>query len=615
MEQDEFKKLFDETKSTDDNSPDEEWDAIMNKWEEYRNDIISEDGLPIEKWFSYTKNDLTGEIVNNETIIKFICSRRTNKDANNLCLRGFNFFGSAIAHDQNVFVLTSKNGKDEIEFYNGFAKDETSYDKVKEYYVHRVCPLLKNAINASDNLDNIYAFFNSDEYKIFKRSKFFEGLFILESLRATSEVKNSLAWITAPNNIKAIEDLLFTEDERKLANVEKMCFMERNHRVYDRALKWSEVNQDDKSSLMWLNKLLWTISNVDGLFTDFLNPNLIFSGAPATGKTYTVETQIKMLHKIDSDSFPNNPSPKFTQFHPSYTYQDFIEGIKPSGFDSIGNLKLEIMNGSFKQFCIDVKNNNEKMWDEITESGNNPPNKDDPNSLAIWPHYYYVVDEINRGNLANIFGETFTLLEYRDYDFSKNYKESNNSLVETALSNVIRNLDKKDKERLAYKEIADNSVLFGIPFNIHFVGMMNDVDRSIDAFDLAFRRRFKWNPTYCDYKVIKEKCGLKAEDIDKYVKSCRLLNYQITGDERDKPDSTKKYDSQNLGITFQIGHGYFLKIKNISPTQGLKKKKEVLFDNYLMGTLREYLVQNIGEGKAAEEFLKQIKENFTKDDV
>ena len=188
------------------------------------------------------------------------------------------------------------------------------------------------------------------------------------------------------------------------------------------------------------------------------------------------------------------------------------------------------------------------------------------------------------------------------------YNESNNSLVETALSNVISNIKNDD---LIYKRINDKSVVFGIPFNIHFIGMMNDVDRSIDAFDLAFRRRFKWNPTYCDYDVIENECKLKENEAKNYVDSCKLLNYLITGDERDKPSKdVKSSDSQKLGITFQIGHGYFLKIRTINPTKSLNKRKEILFDNYLLGTLKEYLIQNIGEGKATEDFLEKMKKSF-----
>ncbi len=601
MEQEGFKVIFDAYDSDGFNN--DELNAVMAKWKVYRDKITGEDGLPIECWLSVTE-DTNGNPVSNDTIVKFICSQRKTTISDDLSHRGFSLFGSAMMHDQKNIVLKSKKddgGK--VEYYNGFESDKIDKASVADSYKKMIVPLLKKAI-ACKTKDDVFKFFGSKEYKPFKGCKFFEGLFILESLRDECSYKNAFAWITAPDRIETLEELFNLQGNGK-------CFMERNYDVYQTALKWAgfdSSNIPDKNALLKLNRLIYNLTSQDNLFTDFLNPNLIFSGAPATGKTYTVETRIKELQSIDIDAFPNDPSPKFTQFHPSYTYQDFIEGIKPSGLDSNGNLKLEVMNGSFKQFCIDVRKKNEEMWNEITESGKSKPDKDNPNTLDNWPHYYYVVDEINRGNLSNIFGETFTLLEYRDYDFSSEYNESNNSLVETALSNVISNIKNDD---LIYKRINDKSVVFGIPFNIHFIGMMNDVDRSIDAFDLAFRRRFKWNPTYCDYDVIENECKLKENEAKNYVDSCKLLNYLITGDERDKPSKdVKSSDSQKLGITFQIGHGYFLKIRTINPTKSLNKRKEILFDNYLLGTLKEYLIQNIGEGKATEDFLEKMKKSF-----
>ncbi|MBR1723999.1 MAG: hypothetical protein IJ723_03145, partial [Ruminococcus sp.] len=185
---------------------------------------------------------------------------------------------------------------------------------------------------------------------------------------------------------------------------------------------------------------------------------------------------------------------------------------------------------------------------------------------------------------------------------------------------VVAKQNEAKKAELAYKLIksADGDrVVFGIPFNIHFIGMMNDVDRSIDAFDLAFRRRFKWEATYCDYNVIKANCGLKEDAANAFVESCKLLNYYITGEVRDKDDKPNNADSkksQNLGMTYQIGHGYFLNITKIYPNskKTLKTRKTVLFDNYLKGTIKEYIVQNHGEGPKTDKIIEGIREEFLK---
>ena len=350
----------------------------------------------------------------------------------------------------------------------------------------------------------------------------------------------------------------------------------------------------------------------------FTNMNIILHGAPGTGKTFSVAREIDHCRIIDNDKY-GRLEPVFIQFHPSYTYQDFIEGIKPAGIVG-GSLDLKPMNGSFKQFCIDVKKENEKYFKElkqkekkkqentgkddkeITEELRKRYNKDNPKNFEDWPHYFFVVDEINRGNLSSIFGETFTLLEYRDYDFSGVYDKKGPELVETVLSNLIKAGNDSD---LIYKEIG-GKVLFGIPFNIHFIGMMNDVDRSIDSFDLALRRRFSWEELRCDYDVIEN--SLKADQFFKkdFRKSCERLNKYIT--------ETKK-----LGKKYEIGHAFFLKIKDIAETDkddNLRisvKNKESLFDERIAGTLREYFSYNSNNGETeVEKSVEDAKKIFAK---
>ena len=254
-----------------------------------------------------------------------------------------------------------------------------------------------------------------------------------------------------------------------------------------------------------------------------------------------------------------------------------------------GNLNLQVVNGSFKDFCIYVKKENEKYY----KNALNPANFKD------WPHYYFVVDEINRGDLSNIFGETFTLLErdYRDYDFSGNYTEKNVNLISTALSSLIARTD--NNEELCYKKIGDE-VLFGIPFNVHFIGIMNDVDKNIDSFDLALKRRFKWIPKYCDYNVIENeliKEGYDSKQIDNYINACEALNNFICQDE----------DGLRLGKSYEIGHAFFLKIRETKGKFPDQQKK--VFENYIEGTLKEYIRQ-VRDENEIDGVIKDAKEKF-----
>lgn len=212
-------------------------------------------------------------------------------------------------------------------------------------------------------------------------------------------------------------------------------------------------------------------------------PNHIFYGAPGTGKSFTVNNIIA----INTNS---STQKELVQCHPGYGYEEFIEGLKPIGFTESGSIKFEVVNGAFKDLCIRALKK---------------PKQD----------YYFVADEINRANLSAMFGEALSLLEpaYRMV-----HEEDTDNMRSTPLSMLIgKQLDELDDEakmlkaqkreaeakvlEAEIKKIKENQVYckevggkyevkFGIPKNVRFIGTMNDVDKSIEAFDIALRRRF-----------------------------------------------------------------------------------------------------------------------------
>ncbi len=305
-----------------------------------------------------------------------------------------------------------------------------------------------------------------------------------------------------------------------------------------------KINDDEKHFGI-IDKLAHTY---DDMYADFNEDdlNVIYYGPPGTGKTYTVKEKLKFIKEYEGDIEVEQ-----IQFHPSYTYEDFIEGIKPKGVGADGNIKFELVNGHFKKFCMEARKNLDKK-------------------------YYFIVDEINRANLSAVFGETLSLLEK---DYRHNPNENDDNLIETQYSPLIASLE--NKEKLAYHIDKNDNVKFGIPKNVYFIGMMNDVDKSIDSFDLALRRRFKWVRKDCDYEVIENNTYRKNmayfDNIEEYVKCAKTLN---------------EYISQTLGLgkSYEFGHSFFMKMSGIANGKEITGNNlKTLFDLYLRPTLKEYL--------------------------
>lgn len=559
-----------------------EWKEQITKWELFYNEIISENGLDLKKWVKNPDGYLPDFLDTKEQ--KFGHARIGNYDQ----VMIYQFTGSNNPSRKNKYTDIYDNRKDIVDI-----------SELQKNYNSRIKCLLK-IIASAKSLQEVFEAEKDTNYIEFSGKAILRKISILCSVMSNSPYKYAFMWFFGDKESDATAKLASILE---VDTSECKTFLEINNRVYKTAKEYAGIDQNStEQDYIKLHCFLCFLSdssyNTKEL-SDFNNINVIFNGAPGTGKTYGVSKGIEKLQKVDPNKYKDK---KYIQFHPSFSYQDFVEGIKPLGIDTNGNLKLGIVNGSLKDFCIKVKNENEKFFiDNNCTNDNNGR----PTNINEWPHYYFVVDEINRGNLANIFGETFTLLEndYRDYDFSKpkdGYKNMNNNLISTALSSVINATN--DNENLIYKRV-NNEVVFGIPFNIHFIGIMNDVDRSIDAFDLALRRRFKWISKYCNYELINDilinKIG-DQDNVDEYVESCKLLNGFIC--EKDL----------KLGNNYEIGHSFFLKISEQISSRSkkiTKEKKKMLFENYIAGTIREYIRQIVDETEV-EKTLDKAREAF-----
>lgn len=209
--------------------------------------------------------------------------------------------------------------------------------------------------------------------------------------------------------------------------------------------------------------------------------NVILQGAPGVGKTFAAKRlAYSMMGVKDPDRV------MMVQFHQSYSYEDFIEGFRPSS-EGEGFI---IKKGSFYEFCKTAEDDIER-------------------------DYFFIIDEINRGNLSKIFGELMVLIE--------NDKRGN------AL-------------RLLYSDER-----FSVPKNVYIIGMMNTADRSLAMLDFALRRRFAFydmKPAFNSEGFQSYKNGKNSEAYNRLIRQVERLNVAI-------------YEDDTLGENYAIGHSYF----------------------------------------------------------
>jgi hypothetical protein len=415
-----------------------------------------------------------------------------------------------------------------------------------------------------NNLNGTYPYRSSDTSKFheYKNENVSKELFGWINL---GEKNDESKKVFAIYNNKVENTLKILMNDKNVLDLDG--FYQLFYKYLEEKKPYPENTQTDLEKVLYADQFFQYIHELE---IEELNKNIIYYGAPGTGKTYHVTKQLIDLHDVKESNF------KIVQFHPSYGYEDFIEGVKPKGLTKDGNIQFELVNGEFKQFCIDAtKNPNEK--------------------------FYFIVDEINRAELSRTFGELLYCFEYRvkfEDDGTINYDQNKTNLIRTQYSNLIDSLENKNELSLVVHE---GKSYFGIPENIYFIGTMNDIDRSIDSFDMALRRRFSWIRKDCDLEIVKEwlyEQQIAEEISEKYIKACENLNNYI---ERDLA----------LGKSYQIGHAYFMKLQIEENSNNLKEEMiDILWNNNIKPLLNEYLRAEYQDNEIDEK-LQSAKEKFS----
>jgi 5-methylcytosine-specific restriction protein B len=232
----------------------------------------------------------------------------------------------------------------------------------------------------------------------------------------------------------------------------------------------------------FLEEVYLTAEDYDSLINQLIRKkNIILQGAPGVGKTFAAK---RLAYSLIGEM--NSERICFVQFHQSYGYEDFVMGYRPteSGF--------EMTEGAFYTFCKKAAADSDNDW-------------------------FFIIDEINRGNISKIFGELLMLIE----------------------------ADKRGKNYAV--RLQGGGEVFFVPDNVYIIGMMNTADRSIALIDYALRRRFAFytiepafeNENFRDYME-----GKNSEPFNKVIELISNLNDEIAADPL-------------LGSGFKIGHSYF----------------------------------------------------------
>lgn len=556
----------------------EQLNFIINKWKEFREKIINKN-LTVEQYNG--KNEYFSN--EDEYCLRYFCETVATQ-------KFFGSLGGMPSYNSGLWITDYGDVNDKKVYYNA-PKDATARQPLNDTEIAEKLDKIRDFLYKLVTIykwDNLISFLDSNEVfnEIPAKNFIFEIVF-LNSLLSKDDLienkdKNDDAKVELDYYLKLIQIYAYEEYEkikflseckRESHSNEKILPFIKSKKALELSQKALGISDMSREIIYTLNWALWYAKT--GILTSGLDKKvyksiidghkqIILTGAPGTGKTFTaknVAQHFPHAAKI-SDGFNENGEKidikyKIVQFHPSIDYSDFIEGLRPIQLKADQNPTFVRFDGVFKKFCRFV----------VEENNNTAENDSESEKI-----YFFIIDEINRADLSKVFGELMYSLEYRGAM----------GKVQTQYANLKTYYYDDNNEIKCYNQNDDVFYDgFFIPENIYIIGTMNDIDRSVESFDFALRRRFKWyevNASDVMDDVLKNFIK-KDEDRKEIVNIMEQLNKAIY-DENDE-------NEMGLSKAYHIGPAYLKSLKGVRGK--LFSKLQDIYKDEIESIIYEYV--------------------------